>query len=162
MKYWSEYRGHDCDIQGKIDNTIYTFDIETTSYLILDGEQIPAEDYLKLDEDQREDSLPMACMYIWQFSINDTVYYGRTWDEFRLFLDRLEDNCDKPKYVFVHNLSFEFQFFCQQLKIKSVMSRKSRKVMSCELADYHITFRCTLFTVSHFLIGQRCGRCTHF
>ena len=145
MKYWSEYRGHDCDIQGKIDNTIYTFDIETTSYLILDGEQIPAEDYLKLDEDQREDSLPMACMYIWQFSINDTVYYGRTWDEFRLFLDRLEDNCDKPKYIFVHNLSFEFQFFCQQLKIKSVMSRKSRKVMSCELADYHITFRCTLF-----------------
>ena len=145
MKYWSEYRGHDCDIQGKIDNTIYTFDIETTSYLILDGEQIPAEDYLKLDEDQREDSLPMACMYVWQFSINDTVYYGRTWNEFRLFLDRLEDNCNKPKYVFVHNLSFEFQFFCQQLKIKSVMSRKSRKVMSCELADYHITFRCTLF-----------------
>lgn len=145
MKYWSEYRGHDCDIQGKIDNTIYTFDIETTSYLILDGEQIPAEDYLKLDEDQREDSLPMACMYIWQFSINDTVYYGRTWNEFRLFLDRLEDNCDKQKYIFVHNLSFEFQFFCQQLNIKSVMSRKSRKVMSCELADYHITFRCTLF-----------------
>ncbi len=145
MKYWSEYRGHDCDIQGKIDNTIYTFDIETTSYLILDGEQIPAEDYLKLDEDQREDSLPMACMYVWQFSINDTVYYGRTWDEFRSFLDRLEKNCDKPKIVFVHNLSFEFQFICQQLKIKSVMSRKSRKVMSCVLADYNIKFRCTLF-----------------
>ena len=145
MKYWSEYRGHDCDIQGKIDNTIYTFDIETTSYLILDGEQIPAEDYLKLDEDQREDSLPMACMYVWQFSINDTVYYGRTWDEFRSFLDRLEENCDKPKIVFVHNLSFEFQFICQQLKIKSVMSRKSRKVMSCDLADYNIKFRCTLF-----------------
>ena len=145
MTYWSEYRGHDCDIQGKIDNTIYTFDIETTSYLILDGEQIPAEDYLKLDEDQREDSLPMACMYVWQFSINDTVYYGRTWDEFRLFLDRLEENCNKPKIVFVHNLSFEFQFLCQQLKIKSVMSRKSRKVMSCDLADYNIKFRCTLF-----------------
>lgn len=145
MMYWSEYRGHDCDIQGKIDNTIYTFDIETTSYLILDGEQIPAEDYLKLDEDQREDSLPMACMYVWQFSINDTVYYGRTWDEFRSFLDRLEENCDKPKIVFVHNLSFEFQFICQQLKIKSVMSRKSRKVMSCDLADYNIKFRCTLF-----------------
>lgn len=145
MKYWSEYRGHDCDIQGKIDNTIYTFDIETTSYLILDGEQIPAENYLSLDEDQREAAMPAACMYIWQFSINETVYYGRTWLEFRLFLDRLEKNCNKKKYIFVHNLSFEFQFFCTQLNIKSVMSRKSRKVMSCDLADYNITFRCTLF-----------------
>ena len=145
MKYWSEYRGHDCDIKGKIDNTIYTFDIETTSYLILDGKQVPAEDYLSLDEDQRESALPAACMYIWQFSINAEVYYGRTWQEFRLFLDRLEDNCDKKKYIFVHNLSFEFQFFCSQLKIKAVMSRKSRKVMSCDLEDYNITFRCTLF-----------------
>lgn len=145
MKYWSEYRGHDCDIKGKIDNTIYTFDIETTSYLILDGKQVPAEDYLSLDEDQRESALPAACMYIWQFSINADVYYGRTWQEFRLFLDRLEENCDKKKFIFVHNLSFEFQFFCSQLKIKAVMSRKSRKVMSCDLADYNITFRCTLF-----------------
>lgn len=145
MKYWSEYRGHDCDIKGKIDNTIYTFDIETTSYLILDGKQVPAEDYLSLDEDQRESALPAACMYIWQFSINADVYYGRTWQEFRLFLDRLEENCDKKKFIFVHNLSFEFQFFCSQLKIKAVMSRKSRKVMSCDLSDYNITFRCTLF-----------------
>lgn len=145
MKYWSEYRGHDCDIKGKIDNTIYTFDIETTSYLILDGKQVPAEDYLSLDEDQRESALPAACMYIWQFSMNADVYYGRTWQEFRLFLDRLEENCDKKKFIFVHNLSFEFQFFCSQLKIKAVMSRKSRKVMSCDLADYNITFRCTLF-----------------
>ena len=145
MKYWSEYRGHDCDIKGKIDNTIYTFDIETTSYLILDGKQVPAEDYLSLDEDQRESALPAACMYIWQFSINADVYYGRTWQEFRLFLDRLEENCDKKKYIFVHNLSFEFQFFCSQLKIKAIMSRKSRKVMSCDLEDYNITFRCTLF-----------------
>ena len=145
MKYWSEYRGHDCDIKGKIDNTIYTFDIETTSYLILDGKQVPAEDYLSLDEDQRESALPAACMYIWQFSINADVYYGRTWQEFRLFLDRLEENCDKKKFIFVHNLSFEFQFFCSQLKIKAVMSRKSRKVMSCDLEDYNITFRCTLF-----------------
>ena len=145
MLYWSEYHGHEAEIIGKIDNTIYTFDIETTSYLILDGRVIPASEYLNLSEDDREAATPCACMYIWQFSINNNVYYGRTWEEFREFLDRLEQNCEYKKFVFVHNLSFEFQFFYSQLKIKSVMSRKSRKVMSCDLLDYNITFRCTLY-----------------
>ena len=145
MIYWSEYRGHDVDIQGKIDNTIYTFDIESTSYLILDNKVIPAEDYLSLSEEDREAALPCGCMYIWQFSINDTVYYGRTWSEFREFLKRLEENCNLKKYVFVHNLSFEFQFMCRQLQIKSVLSRKSRKVMSCELLNFNIIFRCSYY-----------------
>ena len=36
MKKWIEYEGHLVDIKGQrkqYDNTIYTFDIETTSYL---------------------------------------------------------------------------------------------------------------------------------
>lgn len=145
MLHWSNYHGHDADIQGKIDNTIYTFDIESSSYLILNGEIIPAEEYLSLTEEEKEDSIPCGCMYIWQFSINDTVYYGRTWGEFREFLHRLEENCNLKKYVFVHNLSFEFQFMCKQLQIKSVLSRKSRKVISCELLNFNIIFRCSYY-----------------
>lgn len=145
MLHWSEYHGHKVEIKGKIDNTIYTFDIESTSYLILDGQIIPASQYLDLSEPDREAALPCSCMYIWQFSINNTVYYGRTWDEFKKFLTRLEENCDKTKYIFVHNLSFEFQFFRSQLKIKSVLSRKSRKVMSCQLLEYNIIFRCSYY-----------------
>ena len=76
MLYWSEYHGHDVDIQGKIDNTIYTFDIESTSYIILDNKILPAEDYLSLSEEDRQSAIECGCMYIWQFSINDTVYYG--------------------------------------------------------------------------------------
>jgi hypothetical protein len=145
MKYWSEYHGHEPDIIKNIDNTIYTFDIETTSYLILDGKQVNAFDYLNLSEDEREVSIAQACMYIWQFSINEDVYYGRTWQEFKCFLDRLEENCNKKKFVFVHNLSFEFQFLCGQFKFVDVMARKSRKVMSCKFEDYNIIMRCTLF-----------------
>ena len=145
MLYWTEYQGHEPDIIKNIDNTIYTFDIETTSYLILDGKIVNAFDYLKLSEDERERSEAQACMYVWQFSINDRVYYGRTWQEFRLFLNRLEENCDKEKYVFVHNLSFEFQFLCGEFRFEEVMARKSRKVMSCKFEDYNITMRCTLF-----------------
>ena len=146
MLHWSEYHGHEIDVVSKkVDNTIYTFDIESTSYLILNGEIISASEYLNLNEEDRENALPCACMYIWQFSINETVYYGRTWEEFKLFLDRVESNCDLKKYIFVHNLSFEFQFFASQFKIKSVMSRKSRKVMSAKLLDYNIEFRCTYY-----------------
>ena len=146
MIHWSEYHGHEIDVVSKkVDNTIYTFDIESTSYLILNGEIISASEYLNLNEEDREKALPCACMYIWQFSINETVYYGRTWEEFKSFLDRLESNCDLKKYIFVHNLSFEFQFFASQFKIKSVMSRKSRKVISAKLLDYNIEFRCTYY-----------------
>lgn len=146
MIHWSEYHGHEIDVVSKkVDNTIYTFDIESTSYLILNGEIISASEYLNLSEEDREKALPCACMYIWQFSINETVYYGRTWEEFKSFLDRIESNCDLKKYIFVHNLSFEFQFFASQFKIKSVMSRKSRKVMSAKLLDYNIEFRCTYY-----------------
>ena len=146
MIHWSKYHGHEIDVVSKnVDNTIYTFDIESTSYLILNGEIISASEYLNLNEEDREKALPCACMYIWQFSINETVYYGRTWEEFKSFLDRIESNCDLKKYIFVHNLSFEFQFFASQFKIKSVMSRKSRKVMSAKLLDYNIEFRCTYY-----------------
>lgn len=145
MKYWSEYNGHDIVVKKNIDNTIYTFDIETSSYLLLGDKQIPAADYLTLTDEERESAEPCACMYVWQFSVNDTAYYGRTWAEFLMFLRRIDKNSKFKKIVFVHNLSYEFQFFASQLRIKKVLSRKSRKVMSCELKDFNITFRCSLF-----------------
>lgn len=147
MKYWTEYNGHEVDILGKqrkIDNTIYTFDIETTSYLILDGKVISARKYQQLTDEEQENCEKQACMYIWQFSINQDVYYGRTWGEFKLFLNKLESNDNTKKIVFVHNLSFEFQAIWSVLRIKSVMSRKQRKLMTCQLEDYNIELRCTL------------------
>lgn len=147
MRCWKDYKGHDVSILGKskkIDNTIYTFDIETTSYLILDGEIISARDYPKLTDEQQENCIKQSCMYIWQFSINDEVYFGRTWEEFKSFLDLLEQNDNTKKIVFIHNLAFEFQHIWSVVRVKSVMSRKSRKLMRCFLEDYNIEFRCSL------------------
>lgn len=147
MKYWTEYNGHEVVILGKkkkIDNTIYTFDIETTSYLMLGDSIIPAVEYESLEQNERDTCIKQSCMYIWQFSINDQVYYGRTWAEFSEFLDLLEENDDTKKIVFVHNLSFEFQYLWSVIRIKSVMSRKSRKLLTCQLEDYNIELRCTL------------------
>lgn len=147
MRYWTDYKGHEPDIFGKtrkVDNTIYTFDIETTSYLILDGKIISARDYTDLTDEEQEECQKQACMYIWQFGVNDKVYYGRTWEEFKLFLNRLEENCDCKKIIFIHNLSFEFQALWSNIRIKSVMSRKSRKLLACQLEDYNIELRCTM------------------
>lgn len=147
MKYWKEYNGHCPDIRGKrnqYDNTIYTFDIETTSYLILDNKQIPAIEYLKLSKKEQEECIFMSNMYIWMFSINEQVYYGRTWDELKAFMLRIEYwATDKKKFVFVHNLAYEFQFMRNAFKFKNVFARKSRKTLKFELQEFNFEFRCS-------------------
>ena len=147
MKYWMEYEGHKPDIRGKrnkYDNTIYTFDIETSSYLILNKKQIPAIEYLKLSKKEQEDSIFMSNMYIWMFSINDEVYYGRTWQDLKAFMIRIEYwATDKKKFVYVHNLAYEFQYLRDAFKMKNVFARKSRKVMKCEIEEFNFEFRCS-------------------
>lgn len=147
MKYWSEYYGHLVDIKGKrkrYDNTIYTFDIETTSFLILNNEQIPSTKYLELSKKEQEQCIFMSNMYIWMFGINGSVYYGRTWEELKGFLIRLENwGTDCKKYVFVHNLAYEFQFIRNIFNVKNVFARKSRKPIKFELEDFNIEFRCS-------------------
>lgn len=146
MLYWNKYNGHESDICGKrkkFDNTIYAFDIETTSYLLLNGKQVPAIEYLNLSKKEQESAVKCATMYIWQFSINDIVYYGRTWDELKLFLKRLEENVPERKIVFVHNLAFEFQFLKSQFHFEEVTARKSHKTMTALMRDFNILFKCS-------------------
>ena len=90
MKHFSLYKGHKSNVTGKrrkYDTNIYTFDIETTSYIILDGKQYSNLDYQNLTEQQQKDCIKKSTMYLWQFSINEDVYFGRTWDDFYKFLN---------------------------------------------------------------------------
>ena len=57
MKYYKEFQYHFGDIVGerkKVDNTIYSLDIETSSYLILHGRILPAIKYLELTEEEQK------------------------------------------------------------------------------------------------------------
>ena len=148
MIYWDKYYGHVPEILGKrktFDNTIYTFDIETTSFLILNGKMIPACDYLKLTKEEQEESIFMSNMYIWMFSINDKVYYGRTWNELKAFLLRIETwGTNAKKIVYVHNLPYVFQFLRNCLTFKNVFARKCRKPMKFELDEFNFEFKCSL------------------
>lgn len=151
MIYWNEYQGHKLDIKGKrklYDNNIYTFDIETTSYLILNEKQLNTDKYLNLSKKEQEECKFYSCMYIWMFSINDIVYYGRTWEELYNFFNRIEiftASYNIKKIVYVHNLSFEFQFLRNIFNFKNVMARKSHKVMKCEIYEFNFEFRCSYY-----------------
>ena len=148
MKNYKEFKYYFGEIEGqrkKIDNTIYSFDIETTSYIKLDNKIMEGIKYQELSKEEKEKVEFCSCMYEWTFSINQDVYYGRKWEELIEFLDRLELYNPAHKIVFVHNLSFEFQFLKSVFDLKDVMARKSRKVMRCFMEDYNIEFRCSYF-----------------
>lgn len=146
MIYWNQYKKHEGIILGKkkkIDNTIYSFDIETTSYLILNNRLIPTIDYQSLSKEEQEKCEYRSCMYIWMFSINNIVYYGRTWYEFKELLKLIEQDVPERKIIFVHNLAFEFQYLKSEFNFKEVTARKSHKVMTALFEDFNIMLKCS-------------------
>ena len=147
MIYYKEYKGHNPQILGrkgkKVDNNIYSFDIEITSYIKLNGKIYNASCYENFNSKEKENCEFYSIMYIWMFSINDKVYYGRTWDELKEFWSMIEEIIPQKKIVFIHNLSFEFQFLRSQFEFKSVFARTQRKVMKASLSYYNIEFHCT-------------------
>ena len=148
MLYWDKYIAPSKQLEGKkkkFDNNIYTFDIESTSYIVLDDVVYPAIKYNDLSEEDRERCIKKSLMYVWQFGINDIVYYGRTWDELKSFLTLINKDIPEKKYLFIHNQAFEFQFFKSVFNVEEVMARKSHKVMTCYLPDYNFIVKCSYF-----------------
>ena len=148
MLYWNKYNGvgHEPNIKGKrnlYDTNIYTFDIETSSYYVLDGEVYPAVKYDNLSDKEKQRAIKRSHMYIWMFGINDIVYYGRTWDELKQFLKRLDNHISDRKYVFIHNLAFEFQYLKSNFHFDEVSARKSHKVITAIMRDYNIMLKCS-------------------
>ena len=87
-----------------------------------------------------------AVMYIWQWQIGDFTVIGRTWDEFRDLCYRLKEMCKEDQYivVYVHNLSFEFQFLAgiYEFQPEEVFCIESRKILKCDMYGC-LEFRCS-------------------
>lgn len=101
---------------------------------------------------------PYSYMYHWQVCIIDKVIFGRTWEEFIYFIDRLKDELqltDNKKIVFyVHNLGFEFQHMRNFLRVESVFARKKR--MPIKVSIYGgIEFRCS-YILSNMSLDKFC------
>ena len=102
------------------------FDIETSSFY--------------------ENGEKRACMYVWQFGFNGVVIMGRTWPEFIKFMDDLcyllSTSVENRLVVYVHNLSFEFQWMRKWFDWENVFATDERKPLYA-LTKSGIEFRCS-------------------
>ena len=103
---------------------ITAFDIETT--------------YIK--------EIDASVMYIWQWQFGDKcTVIGRTWQELRDFINNLKEEMgDDRLVVYVHNLSFEFQFLSGIFSFSpdDVFCMDHRKILRAMLKDC-FEFRCS-------------------
>lgn len=136
------------------EGTIFTFDIETSSYWLT---PLGVKGYTELfTPSEYNDFVCGGVCYIWQFSIDDTVYYGRDLKELHDFLltvfSTYEQVAESKKpilpIIWVHNLAFEFQWIREYIDINydTIFARTKRKPMSFETNKYNTTcieFRCS-------------------
>ena len=118
-----------------------SFDIETSSF------------YAEKDDGKHVDYVKQATMYIWQFGINGHVIYGRSWYEFGLFIEclvnyaKLNPNCRLA--IYVHNLSYEFQFIKNYFKWDNVFAMKTRRPVYAVSGG--LEFRCSYYLSNYSL-----------
>lgn len=128
-------------------NVPASFDIETSSfYRDLDGTQYNYEQVELLKKGSNVKLEKVNIMYIWQLGINGRVMLGRTWDEFIQVISEitrlLELDKKRRLVLYVHNLSYEFQYIRHLFKWAQVFSMDIRKPLYA-VTDGYIEFRCS-------------------
>lgn len=91
-----------------------------------------------------------SAMYVWmlQFDEVNPTIVGRTWHEFLNVLNTLRDITEafgKKLVIWVHNLSYEFQFLrtIYNFDATEVFAVRQRKVLKCTMFNGAIEFRCS-------------------
>ena len=90
------------------------------------------------------DSYQQSIMYIWQFQLTaEITVIGRTWNEFRQLVRMINKSLaeDSVMVVYVHNLSFEFQFIKSIIPVDSVFAMNTRRILKMESGK--LEFRCS-------------------
>lgn len=127
-----------------------SFDIETTSFTC-DGEK-------------------RVTMYEWTLDIYGYKIIGRTWGE---FIDIYESIATQlftnttTLIIYVHNLAYEFQFFCHWLRWESVFSldvREPLKARTCEGIEFRCSYKLSGYNLQKtgenlqkFLVEKKVG-----
>lgn len=92
----------------------------------------------------------IAWPYIIMVCINGNAFYSRRFEDARDLFDRLQTD-RAVRVVYVHNLSYEFQFLRNILEFDDVFARTRRKPL---LARYgNVEFRCSYF-LSNMSLAQ--------
>lgn len=120
-------------------NTFITFDIETTSFTNSAG-------------------IREGFMYSFQMYDGEQVILGRTWEEFQWLLEQIKKKyglCESFRMViYVHFLSYEFQFIQSFVEIEEVFAKNVRKVINAKIG-HGFEFRCSWF-LSNMSLAKLC------
>ena len=123
-------KGRTCELS----NVASVFDIEASSFY-------------KGEEKQ-------CCMYAWVFGLNGRCIRGRTWNEFIELINNLVEVYDlslnKRLIIYVHNLSYEFQWFKNYFEWEKVFSIDNRKPIYA-ITKNGIEFRCSYLLTNYSL-----------
>ena len=118
------------------------FDCETTSHIV-DGKKC-------------------AWVYEWTLGIKDKIIYGRKIEDFVELLNNISEELKlsetKILTIYVHNLSFDFQFFKKYININKTLKLDERTIISA-LTENGIMFKCSYMESGKSLyeIGNELG-----
>lgn len=97
-------------------------------------------------EASRLPDIEQSVMYIWQMQIEDITIVGRRWSQFYGLLERIAERIREKHWLilFVHNLSYEFQFLkgLYEFQPDEVFCMDSRRILKCDMFGC-IEFRCS-------------------
>lgn len=117
-----------------------SFDIETSSF------RNPSQ----LGNDEK-----VAIMYEWTFAAYGYIVIGRTWEEFKELYNEivttLGTDLDNRLIIYVHNLSFEFQFMRKHFdweKIFSLSERKSVQAITCDGVEFRCSYKLSGYSLA--------------
>lgn len=126
-------------------NVACAFDIESTSFYNEAGEK-------------------SACMYAFVLGMNGKIITGRTWDEALDYIQAISDRyCSDKEHrivIYVHNLSFEFQWFRKRFEWDKVFALSEREV-AYALTTSGIEFRCS-YILSGYSLAKLGEQCTYY
>lgn len=131
-------------------DNIFMFDCETTSDFLDENNKPFLFDYDNPEPANK--SRKHSVVWLWCFGIDDNRYIGRELSDFRDLLFELKQyiNYHVTKFVYVHNLAFDFCFLQNVIKFDNVFARRSRHPMSAVSNFYGCEFKC-----SYVLSGLR-------
>ena len=136
----------------KLCNLPFSFDIETSSF--------------ECENNGKNEKL--GVMYVWQLGVNGYIILGRFWFEFieciKTISNYFQLNENKRVIIYVHNLSFEFQFIRKMFDWLNVFSIEERRPVYALTVD-GIEFRCSyllsgysLETVAKNITKYKCAK----
>lgn len=129
-----------------VNDSIVAFDTETTSWY-WDGSGEPvvwsATNPKMLIPGTKTKMHKGATQWIWTLNFEGNVFYGRTLEDFEQFLKDWHAITHDLKFVYIHNLDFDFQFLLNILKVRSknVFATKSHAPLYVWDTKYNVEFR---------------------